>query len=44
VIDIGAAAPWLALAVFGVLAWYLIYVPLAKAGDPDEPPPPTAIM
>ncbi len=44
VIDIGGLAPWLALAVFAVLAWYLIYVPLTKAGDPDEPPPPTAVM
>jgi putative OPT family oligopeptide transporter len=42
--DMGGMAPWLALVVFGVLAWYLIYVPLRKAGDPDEPPPPTAVM
>jgi putative OPT family oligopeptide transporter len=44
VIDLGGLAPWLALVVFAVLAWYLIYVPLTKAGDPDEPPPPTAVM
>ena len=44
VFDVGGVAPWLALAVFAVLAWYLIAVPLRKAGDPDEPPPPTAVM
>ncbi len=44
VIDLGGLAPWMALVVFAVLAWYLIYVPLTKAGDPDEPPPPTAVM
>ncbi len=37
-------APWLALAVFAVLAAYLILVPLKKAGSPDEPAPPTAVM
>jgi putative OPT family oligopeptide transporter len=37
-------APWLALPVFAILAWYLIYVPLGKAGAPDEPAPPTAVM
>jgi len=36
--------PWLALLVFGVLAAYLIRVPLAKAGRPDEPAPPSAMM
>ena len=44
VIDMGAIAPWLAIAVFALLAWYLIVVPLRKAGDPDEPPPPMAVM
>jgi putative OPT family oligopeptide transporter len=42
--EMGGVASWLALAVFAILAWYLIYVPLRKAGDPDEPPPPTAVM
>ena len=37
-------APWLAIPVFVVLALYLVYVPLSKAGRPDEPAPPTAIM
>jgi putative OPT family oligopeptide transporter len=37
-------APWLALLVFGVLAAYLIRVPLSKAGSPDEPAPPSAMM
>jgi putative OPT family oligopeptide transporter len=36
--------PWLALLVFGVLAAYLIRVPLSKAGRPDEPAPPSAMM
>ncbi len=35
-------APWLAIPVFGVLAWYLTFVPLSKAGAADEPAPPTA--
>jgi hypothetical protein len=43
-VEIGGVGSWLALAVFALLAWYLIYVPLRKAGDPDEPPPPTAVM
>ena len=37
-------ASWLALPVFAILALYLIFVPLSKAGAPDEPAPPTAIM
>ncbi len=37
-------APWLALVVFAILASYLIFVPLRKAGSPDEPAPPTAVM
>jgi len=35
---------WLALPVFAILAAYLILVPLSKAGAPDEPAPPTAVM
>ena len=37
-------APWLAIPVVVLLAAYLIWVPLGKAGAPDEPAPPTAIM
>jgi putative OPT family oligopeptide transporter len=37
-------APWMALPVAAVLVWYLIAVPLRKAGDADEPAPPTAVM
>ncbi len=37
-------APWLAIPVVLLLAAYLIYVPLGKAGAADEPAPPTAIM
>jgi len=39
-----AIAPWLALPVAAFLVWYLIAVPLRKAGAPDEPAPPTAVM
>jgi putative OPT family oligopeptide transporter len=39
-----ALASWLALVVFAVLIGYLVLVPLGKAGSPDEPPPPTAVM
>ena len=37
-------APYLAIAFFAVLAFYLIFIPLKKAGSPDEPAPPTAMM
>ena len=37
-------APWLALPVFLFLGWYLVAIPLRKAGAADEPAPPTAIM
>jgi putative OPT family oligopeptide transporter len=37
-------APWLAIPVFLFLGWYLVAVPLRKAGAADEPAPPTAIM
>jgi len=37
-------APWLAIPVLGILAAYLIFIPLRKAGSPDEEAPPTAIM
>ena len=39
-----AVAPWLAIPVAIGLAAYLIYIPLGKAGSPDEPAPPTAVM
>jgi putative OPT family oligopeptide transporter len=37
-------APWMALPVAAFLVWYLIAIPLRKAGAPDEPAPPTAVM
>ncbi len=37
-------APFLAIPVLALLVAYLVYVPLTKAGDADEPAPPTAIM
>jgi hypothetical protein len=38
------AVGWLAIVVFAILAWYLVFVPLRKAGSADEPAPPTAVM
>jgi putative OPT family oligopeptide transporter len=35
---------WLALAALAVLILVMVRVPLANAGSPDEPAPPTAIM
>ena len=35
---------WLAIPVAAFIAWYLIAIPLRKAGAADEPAPPTAIM
>ncbi len=40
----GTVAPWLAIPIFLILAAYLVFVPLSKAGRPDEPAPPTAMM
>ena len=37
-------APYLAIVVLAVLAAYMIFMPLRKAGSPDEEAPPTAIM
>jgi putative OPT family oligopeptide transporter len=37
-------ASWLAIVVFLILGAYLVFVPLKKAGSPDEPAPPTAVM
>jgi putative OPT family oligopeptide transporter len=39
-----SVVPWLSLAAAAVLVWYLIAVPLRKAGAADEPAPPTAVM
>jgi putative OPT family oligopeptide transporter len=39
-----AIAPWLAIPVALFIIWYLIAVPLRKAGAADEPAPPTAVM
>jgi len=35
---------WAALAALAILVFVMIRVPLANAGSPDEPAPPTAIM
>jgi len=40
----GDIAPWIALPVAAFIVWYLIAVPLRKAGAADEPAPPTAVM
>jgi putative OPT family oligopeptide transporter len=37
-------ASWLAIPIFAILALYLVYIPLSKAGRADEPAPPTAMM
>ncbi|MBN2359599.1 MAG: OPT/YSL family transporter, partial [Deltaproteobacteria bacterium] len=37
-------AGWLAILVLIILAAYLVYIPLKKAGAADEPAPPTAVM
>jgi putative OPT family oligopeptide transporter len=37
-------APWVAVPVMLGLIAYLVYRPLGKAGAPDEPAPPTAVM
>ena len=39
-----SVASWLAIPIFAILALYLIYIPLSKAGRADEPAPPTAMM
>lgn len=41
---LSSIAPWMAIVFFLVLAAYLIFVPLRKAGRADEPAPPTAVM
>ncbi len=37
-------APWMAIPVAAFLVWYLVAIPLRKAGAADEPAPPTAVM
>jgi putative OPT family oligopeptide transporter len=37
-------APWMALLFAAILIGYLVLVPIGRAGRPDEPAPPTAIM
>ena len=39
-----AVGGWLAIPVMLILAAYLVWVPLGKAGAADEPAPPTAVM
>ncbi len=41
---LSAIVPWMAIPVALFLVWYLIAVPLRKAGAADEPAPPTAVM
>ncbi len=43
-IGLDSIASWLAIVFFAVLAAYLIYVPLSKAGKANQPAPPTAVM
>jgi putative OPT family oligopeptide transporter len=47
VLDLALQAPvahWIAPLVLAALAAYMIFRPLQKAGAPDEPPPPSAVM
>jgi putative OPT family oligopeptide transporter len=37
-------ASWLAIGVAVLMAAYLVFVPLGRAGRPDEPAPPPAVM
>ena len=37
-------SPWVAVAAMAILIIAMVRVPLANAGSPDEPAPPTAIM
>jgi putative OPT family oligopeptide transporter len=41
---LAAIAGWLAIPVMVFLLVYMVRRPLAKAGSPDEPAPPTAVM
>ena len=44
IVAFAGVAGWLAIPVFAILALYLIFIPLSKAGAADEPAPPTAMM
>ena len=44
IVAFAGVAGWLAIPVFAILALYLIFVPLSKAGAADEPAPPVAMM
>lgn len=35
---------WVSLAMFVIIGWILIYIPVRNAGSPDEPAPPAAVM
>jgi hypothetical protein len=35
---------FISLVVIGFITWLLVKVPLANAGDPNEPAPPAAMM
>jgi hypothetical protein len=37
-------ASWMAIAIAVVLVLYMVRVPISKAGRPDEPAPPMAVM
>ncbi|HTP81114.1 MAG TPA: oligopeptide transporter, OPT family [Bacteroidota bacterium] len=41
---LNGVAPYLAVVFFALLAAYLIVIPIRKAGSPDEPAPPSAMM
>jgi putative OPT family oligopeptide transporter len=43
-VEIGSVAHWIAPFVLAALAVYMIVRPLQRAGAPDEPPPPSAVM
>jgi putative OPT family oligopeptide transporter len=43
-VEIGSLADWIAPFVLVVLAAYMIFQPLKRAGAADEPPPPSAVM
>jgi formate-dependent nitrite reductase membrane component NrfD len=34
----------LSMAVFAIIAYFLVRTPLGNAGKPDDPPPPEAVM
>ncbi len=40
----GGVASWMAIAIAAILVFYMVRVPISKAGRPDEPAPPMAVM